>query len=56
VLLMIESSAASRTRPAYRPACATRAKDGPIDFDFMIGSFLEAPQPLFITFGMTFRY
>ena len=56
VLLMIESFGRLSHSAGLQAGLRYTPKDGPIDFDFMIGSFLEAPQPLFITFGMTFRY
>ena len=56
VLLMVESFGRVSNTAGLQVGLRYTPNDGPIDFDFMIGSFADAPNPLFITFGMTFRY
>lgn len=55
-LLMIETFGRASQSAGAQMALRYTPNDGPIDFDFMIGSFFDSVNPQFITFGVTLRY
>ena len=55
-LLMIETFGRVSQAAGAQMGLRYTPKDGPIDFDFMIGSYFDSVNPQFITFGVTLRY
>jgi hypothetical protein len=56
VLLMIESFGRVAQAAGVQMGLRYTPNDGPIDFDFMVGSLLDSVNQQFITFGVTLRF
>ncbi len=54
--LMIEAFGRAPGTGALQMGLRYTPKDGPLDFDFLAGSFLDSTSPRFFTVGVTFRY
>ena len=54
--LMIEAFGRTRGTSGIQMGLRYRPNDGPIDFDFLAGSFLDSGNPRFFTVGVTYRW
>jgi hypothetical protein len=55
-LLMVETFGRASSSAGAQMGLRFTPNEGPIDFDFMIGSYFDSVNPQFITFGITLRY
>jgi len=55
-LLMLETFGRVSQAAGVQMGLRYTPNDGPLDFDFMVGSYLDSVNPQFITFGVTFRF
>lgn len=56
VMLMIEAFGRTRGTSGIQMGLRYTPNDGPIDFDFLAGSFLDSRNPRFFTVGVTVRW
>ncbi len=54
--LMIEAFGRTRGTSGIQMGLRYTPNDGPIDFDFLAGSFFDSGNPRFFTVGVTFRW